>query len=280
MAFGPGDRVRLWATVLNPTGQAVTAELSWMVVGDENGHFIANLSDTRTISVPAGSSEQVLDGVVAANTPWGPYVLLFSASAAGTDATTEARLFISANTAWFDDFSSPASGWSTEDGAGLRTAYLGGEYSMLVRTPNMGYLSRSPRNPRADYVAVEFDVHRMAVTDDMHGLVLRGSDGNAPTLNYILDDAGSFTVYRYSPGGGVVDLVSWTKAPLLLGTAPNHLLLVRRADDVLVYANNQQLARVTEPVLPAVTWPTFVVFSGDRPAEVRFDNYRQYNVAP
>lgn len=67
-------------------------------------------------------------------------------------------------------------------------------------------------------------------------------------------------------------------SPPFIGAAmaSNHLMVVRRGNELSAFANGQHLVTVTDAELPAAGWQGLIANVWAAPAEARFDNFRVY----
>ncbi len=106
-----------------------------------------------------------------------------------------------------DDFASPSSGWTELEDSDSIVAYSDGQYRMVVRAP--GTFSHSDtelEGPafREDLtelfdVAVEADAMRVSAVGGVYGLMCRYQGNDGPRYIGVVDDEGTWGIYKGTP---------------------------------------------------------------------------------
>jgi uncharacterized repeat protein (TIGR01451 family) len=177
---------------------------------------------------------------------------------------------------FFDDFSSPTSGWPTDDSEYVLAQYLNGEYRVQSKQPYL-FLFRSPSCERDNYV-VEADMRWNGMTGSDIGLIF----GLLPGFSqyYFVDintDFQAYSIFRRNSNGtfSIVAPAAQTNA-IRTGTQANHLKITRTGGQIMLEINGVYIGSwfdgtITGPTRTGVAMAPY----DDQPlADARFDNFR------
>jgi hypothetical protein len=167
-----------------------------------------------------------------------------------------------------DNFSNPASGWLIENTPEYSTAYLSGEYQILVKLQNQvafNWVDFGATNYR-----FEANARPASHLDGNLGLVFSGSLTTGFYLFQI--NNGGYGLWRIEMGPWAwTTLVNWTNSSAInTGALTNRLKVVRQGANITLYANNQLLTMVCDSLEAA---------NGAANFDGRFDNLAVYTGA-
>ncbi len=180
---------------------------------------------------------------------------------------------------YLDDFSNPASGWTSGDNSSRTWGYLAGEYQILLKTADGSFLITPDLVMPSDY-RVEVDARQASPNAGSYGLMfgLRYSDTSYEGYQVIVHPSTQeFLLNKRSMDGTWTTLVDWvTDSAIHLGQASNHLRVDRIADSIHVYINGILVATYADS---SFTGPGrdagLRAYSYDTaPVDMRFDNLR------
>ncbi len=176
---------------------------------------------------------------------------------------------------FFDDFSSPASGWHVGDDGWVWASYFNGEYRLLSKVAGYVYDFTAPAC-RSENYTVEADARWADASGDDYGLEF-GISGNDQYYFFAVGaDYGDFALFRRDAGAWVT-LAHWTLSEAVhRGGASNHLKATRNGPQIRLDLNGVYLGTWTDD---AITGTTQVgLFSSPHAnvpgSDARFDNYR------
>jgi hypothetical protein len=191
--------------------------------------------------------------------------------------SADAELFLARSLRLADDFSDPASGWSSGQDANATYGYLDGSYRIRTHLPGLARWASPPASPRLEDLALELDAWMPVEAPGGLGPVFGLDDDGSDYHLFSVFRSGHFGLYRWA-GGAWQTLVQPRPAPeLAAGGATNHLLLVRDRGLTRLYANGRMITMVTDVVAP--TGRAGLYASGEAAGfEARFDHYRLYDL--
>jgi uncharacterized repeat protein (TIGR01451 family) len=170
-----------------------------------------------------------------------------------------------------DDFSNPASGWSSESGDVYGMGYQNGEYYIAV---NEGWIAWSLRDFGVSDFKIEVDTWPRVNLDGGAGIMFSTTD-NGFYLFEISD--GWYSLWRVD---GVnwnwTPLIDWTYSPTVHpGIQVNRLGVVRVGSNIKIYANGQILGSVDDGTYRG-TWSGMASEAYNGYFDSRFDNFALY----
>ena len=171
-----------------------------------------------------------------------------------------------------DDFSDPASGWLIENYPEYSTAYLNGEYQILLKAQD--YMAFNWIDFGASDYRVEVDARPAGHLDGGVGLIFGGTDSGF----YLFElSNGGYALWRIESGPWIwTTLIDWTDSTAInSGSLPNRLKVVREGASIALYANDQLLTTVSDSTY---TGSLLGVEAGTVPVDFdgRFDNFAVY----
>ncbi len=177
---------------------------------------------------------------------------------------------------FFDDFSSPSSGWYVGDDGRRSAAYLNGEYQVVSKVPGYFWYFYPPTCLRENYI-VETYARWAANSGDDYGLIFGLNAKGQYYLFRVSADWGDYNLLRRDPGTWVT-LQPWTVHEAVLpGEAWNQLRVTRNGAQIRLDLNGYYLGTWTDGT---TTGPTRVglystSYEGDPGySDARFDEYR------
>lgn len=275
MAFKAGEGIRMCIQVTNRGTAPLTVPYSWTVVG-ENGSSVAALSGSDSPTFLVGQTTACRDGVVPAGVTWQQYRFSGTVGAAPTAAGSSALVF-AGKLLVNETFTSAASGWPVADNPSYKVGYVSGEYQILIRQAGLSIGWSGPGTKTGDMV-VELDGRRTDDVNDQYGIMLGLSDDRTQWVAFQVTRDGAFQVVQWA-GLDQTQLYPMTASPVLrLGITPNHLMAMRQGNGVRVYANGQELARLTITGLPSPATQGLASQSWVANGDTRYDNFRMYSL--
>lgn len=275
MAFKSGEGIRMCVQVTNRASVPLTVPYSWAVVG-ENGSAVPALSGSDTPTFLVGQSTSCRDGVVPSGVTWQQYQ--FTGTLSATPVVSGSSVMVFAGKLLINEtFTSAASGWPVADNAAFTVGYVNGEYQVLIKQVGLS-VGRSGPGAKTGDMVVELDGRRTEDVTDQYGIMLGLSDDSSQWVAFQVTNDGAFQVVQWV-GGNQSQLYPMTASPFLrLGTTPNHLMALRQGNGVRVYANGQELARLTIPGLPSPAWQGLASQTWVANGDTRYDNFRMYSL--
>jgi hypothetical protein len=175
---------------------------------------------------------------------------------------------------YFDDFSNPNSGWPVRSDDQFEVGYLGGEYRILIKQSEWGYMAR-PGRRFTDY-RLEADARFASSVFGEAGLIFGIQADWSGLYELAVFPTGYYGLYRYSDANGWEALIPATRSSAVRsGTQPNHLQVERQGDQIRVTINGQYLAAVTDSSYQGALGVGLLAAAYDDPnVDVRFDNFR------
>ncbi|HEY83983.1 MAG TPA: FHA domain-containing protein [Chloroflexi bacterium] len=171
-----------------------------------------------------------------------------------------------------DDFSASDSGWDDAFGKGYTKQYGNSKYHIEITTNNLVVWGLANRN------AADFEVEVEATLEDggeanTYGLIFRYVDQN----NYYRFDVsgdGYFLLTKFHNEEWAT-LVDWTQSDALnQGQATNVLKISAFGPEIIIYANGQELARVSDGDFSQGNFGFFASTFTDSHIWVSFDNLK------
>ena len=174
-----------------------------------------------------------------------------------------------------DNFSDPGSGWLIENYTEYSTAYLDGEYQILVKAPN--YIAWNWLDFGASDYRVVVDARPAGQLDGSVGLVFGGMDSGFYLFQL---SNGGYGLWRIAWASWTwTALIDWTNSPAIhSGSLTNRLEVVRKGASIELYANDQLLTTISDSTY---TGSLLGVSAATVPANFdgRFDNFTVYTGA-
>lgn len=182
---------------------------------------------------------------------------------------------------YFDDFSNPNSGWCVEETADVKMGYLSGEFQLLLKRPNLGYMC-VPDNlivPTSSY-SVEVDARMASGNSGSYSLVFGLRWGQGTRQNYVVS-VEPYTQYyriqRRNLDGSWTTLVDWTYSELINPDAQtNHLRIDRWGTNIWFSINGLFETMISDNTITGTGLQAGVEVNSytDTPVDVRFDNFK------
>jgi predicted GH43/DUF377 family glycosyl hydrolase len=168
-----------------------------------------------------------------------------------------------------DNFSDPSSGWPIRDNSYRKYAYTNGEYQILVKTPESGWLVTP--GAKARNFSLEVSARRTSGLEGEYGIVFGINDDWSHFYEVIIDDA-FFSIWKYQ--GDFSPLVNWTYSPAIVrGIAWNRIKIERYDHTISLYINDSNVANVNDY---SPEWGRIGLLAGSPPNatnDARFDDF-------
>lgn len=173
-----------------------------------------------------------------------------------------------------DDFSDSASGWPISDNSDRRYAYVGSEYQIWVKKPSSGWFV-SPGAKAVDFTAA-VNARRTSGTSGSYGIQFGINEDWSQLYEFVIG-SNNYSVWLHT-NGFWTPLKNWTYSPAIkTGTGWNRLKVIRRGNNISVYANNQLLATITDGSLTGFRRIGLAAYSPSSSGlDFRFDNFSLY----
>jgi hypothetical protein len=183
---------------------------------------------------------------------------------------------------YFDDYSSPTSGWSIADYEYSRYEYLDGEYRILRKAEGWSGARPWPNNGPGfkgrDYI-VAADVRNETGIYGSYGLIFGMSDDWTRFYTFEIFPNGTYEIWRGGYGASWRRLTNGSSGSINTGTAPNRLKVERNGSRIRAYANGQLLTSITDGTYTGQTQVGLIVTSyGEPNVDIRFDDFTVYPV--
>ncbi len=177
---------------------------------------------------------------------------------------------------FYDDFSTPSSGWPVGEDSYVRTEYLNGEYRILSKQGGYLYLFRAPTCERRNYT-VEADVRWDSTPGNSYGLIF-GVTRNFSQF-YLFDintDFQMYRLYRRGSSGFTQIVASTATSAIRSGTASNHIKAIRNGNRITLEINGTELGTWIDGTITGLTGVGIISSSySDTPiSDARFDNFQ------
>lgn len=171
-----------------------------------------------------------------------------------------------------DDFSDPGSGWQVRDTDSGSVGYGGGSYIVISREESVTISGRANRS--YDNLVIEVDATQVSAPandNNDYGVVCR-RQANGDAYYLLISGDGKYSIQK-NLGDEFVRLVDWTSSDAIRrGNATNRIRAVCDSSDLMLFANGELLAEVSDSAffegdigLTAMTYE-------DEPTEIHFDN--------
>ncbi|MCX7683628.1 MAG: immune inhibitor A [Anaerolineae bacterium] len=181
---------------------------------------------------------------------------------------------------FFDDFSNPNSGWCIEETTDFKMGYLNGEYQILLKRPNIGYMCTPDlRIPVSNYT-VQVDARMASSSGGSYSLVFGIRWGVNTRENYVVSvdpDTQYYRIQRKNADGSWTTLVNWTYSSLIKpGAQTNRLRIDRWGTNILFSVNGFFVTMVSDSNIIGTGLDAGVGVNSynNVPVDVRFDNFR------
>lgn len=178
-------------------------------------------------------------------------------------------------TALHDDFSNPNSGWDISDTPESTYGYVNGEYQILVKQPEIGYMVARELAMPADY-RMEISARLATTTIGSYGVLFEELPTPSGWEGYVFiihPDAGEFRLEQMTPD---IELIDWTYSSAIerdMGT--NRIRVDRTGSRIEIYINGTRVVDILDGTftgpgrdvgLAAYAYET-------TPADARFDDF-------
>jgi hypothetical protein len=154
-----------------------------------------------------------------------------------------------------DHFSNTSSGWDSfnqEDGI---TDYKDGAYRIYVNKTDFDYWANPGLADLPGDVRVEVDVTKTAGPDvNDIGIICRSKDSDTGYNFYyfVISSDGFANIGMYSEGTGTYFIPGWQQTDaIILGNATNHIRATCIGSTLTLYANDTQVAQVSDSTIPS-----------------------------
>lgn len=182
---------------------------------------------------------------------------------------------------YFDDFSNPNSGWCVVDTPNLKMGYVSGEYQILLRQPNVGYMCVPDivTIPQVNYT-VQVDARMITSNPGSYSLVFGLRWGQGTRENYVVSvepHTRYYRIQRRNMDGTWTTLVDWTYSSLMRpGMQVNTLRIDRWGTNILFSVNGFFVTMISDGSIIGSGLQAGVGVNsyGTIPVDVRFDNFR------
>lgn len=171
---------------------------------------------------------------------------------------------------FYDDFGDPRSGWPVRSDPMVEEGYKNGEYSIMVKVPNLITWSLAPTEQSFGNFALEVDTRQVSEATGEYGVIFRFQDED----NSYAFSINSNGLYRLDKrlNGEWISLIPWTNSPLIDPTGWNQLKVEAVGTKITLYINDQPLATVTDSSFTEGNIGLFVGTFEEPNVEVHFDN--------
>ena len=193
----------------------------------------------------------------------------------GQTTSRQCDFYMVANRLLYDDFGDPGTGWATGDRTNYSLNYVDGEYQMLVKSPYRVVRSTAPGLNLGDAV-LEVEARNAGSVVGAYGLLLAISADNQSFYMLAVSSDGFYKVTLLASGAWET-LIDWTESPFVSrAEAINHLMTVRRGDEISLYANGAYLATVMDSTLGSGGVGLVAQAFEEGGVDLRFDSFRAY----
>lgn len=181
---------------------------------------------------------------------------------------------------FWDDFSSSNNLWCIEDTADYKMGFVGGEFQLMVRRPNVGYMCIYEAAIPISSYTVEVDARMVSGNAGSYSLVFGLRWGNNTRENYVVSVEPYTRYYRLqrrNMDGSWTTLVNWTYSTLINpGSQTNRLRIDRWGANIFFSLGGLFVAYVSDSQITGSGLYVGVgVNSYDSvPVDVRFDNFK------
>lgn len=181
---------------------------------------------------------------------------------------------------YFDDFSNPNSGWCVVDDPDTKMGYVNGEYQIIIKRQNVGYMCTPDLTIPVSNYRVEVDARMVSSNPGSYSLVFGIRWGQNTRENYVVSIepyTQYYRIQRRNMDGTWTTLVNWTYSSLIKpGTQTNHLRIDRLGTYIWFSVNGFFVTSVSDSNIVSTGLDAGIgVNSYDNvPVDVRFDNFR------
>ena len=175
---------------------------------------------------------------------------------------------------YFDDFSDPSSGWPVVEDESRRLGYLDGEYQMLIKDANTGWLV-SP-GFRCANCTVEVDAWYASTAIGHYGLIFGVTD-DWDCYQLVIDGRGYYSLYKQI-SGELHALMAWTPSSAInQGRTPNRVSIMRNDHEIVVHINGQHAATLSDTSIVGYLRVGLLAGARESPqVDARFDSFAVY----
>ena len=181
---------------------------------------------------------------------------------------------------YFDDFSNPNSGWCVEDTPDARFGYANGEYQVMIKRQNVGYMCTPDLAIPISNYRVEVDARMVSSNPGSYSLVFGIRWGQNTRENYVVSVepyTRYYKIQRRNMDGTWTTLVDWTYSSLINpGMQTNRLQIYRFGTYIWFGVNGFFVTSVSDSNIVGTGLDAGVGVNSynNVPVEVRFDNFR------
>ncbi|RME69883.1 MAG: hypothetical protein D6784_17645, partial [Chloroflexi bacterium] len=173
-----------------------------------------------------------------------------------------------------DNFGDPGSGWLVSDTSERRYAYVGGEYQIWVKNPNMAWWV-TPGAKATDFTA-SVSARRASGGSGGYGIIFGINEDGTQWYEFDIG-VNSYSIWKYNNGYITPPLQDWTYSPAIAtSTGSNRLKVIRQGSSISVYVNNQFLNTIIDSSFTGFRRIGLTVGAGSASNDVRFDNFALY----
>jgi hypothetical protein len=176
-----------------------------------------------------------------------------------------------------DDFSNPESGWPVSDDADAKFDYVGGEYQVLIKVANTGWLI-TPGAMASDFTA-SVSARRLTGSTGIYGMLFAISPTWDQFIEAIIDEDW-FSMWKYDNGSWTA-ICSWQQsAHIQTGINWNRIKIVRDGSKIDYFVNGQYLCTAYPGGLTGFRRIGVYARAPDTHAlEFRFDDFMLYDAS-
>ncbi len=173
---------------------------------------------------------------------------------------------------YFDDFGDPTSGWTEESDENGAWGYRDGVFFITITAAN--WLKWDYTDQTYDDFTLQVDAQQtMGADDNEYGVLFRYVDADN-FYSFDVAGDGSFAVFK-NENDEWITLVDWQESAYInpIGQL-NRLKVICQGDQIAVYANDQELASLTDDSFSQGDIGLFAGTFDEPPIEAIFDNLR------
>jgi hypothetical protein len=173
--------------------------------------------------------------------------------------------------AFYDDFSSPGSGWPYyEDGDAIYN-YLNGEYQIVAKN-DWWWVGARPGYQAADY-NVKVDVRKVGAGYGSYGILFGLAGDWSHFYSFDIDPDGYYSLW-YRDSSGWKMLADGNSPHINKNNAVNRIGVKREGSKIEVFTNDHLLITTSDDTYTGLGYAGLVVYSYEEPnIEARFDNF-------
>jgi hypothetical protein len=178
---------------------------------------------------------------------------------------------------YVDGFENPASGWPAGGNESRAFGYLQGKYAIALKEAYLA-LAVTPGAKATDFAAAV----SAAWTPEGEGAygIQFGFDEDWGQFYEFAVEGNDYSIWKFDRGRWTALQERTVSPSIRTKTDPNRLKVVRAAESISVYVNDQRLATVTDGSFTGLRRVGLVAYSpGNRGAEARFDDFALYPAA-